>query len=193
MISSTNLKFKVQVFLKPLASFMFSFGLTPNFISILGVIFAAVSGFLVSTENLLFGSILFLLSGFCDMIDGIVARVNGRSSKAGAFLDSFLDRYADFFPLFGVGFIAFKRNDAFLFSLTAFTMIGSFATSYARARAESLGIECKVGLLERPERFFTLFFTLLFGILDEGMLILAILTNFTALQRFAYSIGKLKK
>jgi phosphatidylglycerophosphate synthase len=127
------------------------------------------------------------------MMDGIIARVTGKTSPFGAFLDSFLDRYSDFFPLSGLVVFGFEADNLSIVLLSLFSMMGAFATSYARARAESLGANCKFGLIERPERFFILLFALVSGLLTEILFILAVLSNFTAFQRLLCAAEKLKK
>ncbi|WP_163328622.1 CDP-alcohol phosphatidyltransferase family protein [Desulfurobacterium thermolithotrophum] len=193
MISSTDIKLKIQELLKPFAELAGSIGVSPNVITILGFLFSIFSGIAIALSNLTLGVIFFTISGLCDMLDGIVARVNGKTTNFGSFLDSFLDRYADFFPLAGIATLGFYLQDFNLFIFSLLSIVGSFATSYARAKAESLGLECKVGLLERPERFFILLAGFLTGFLVEFLSILAILSNFTAFQRLICAMEKLRK
>ena len=183
MISSTNIKLKAQEFLRPVAEGLGSIGITPNAITVLGFLLSLSAGVAIGIGEVLTGALLFGLSGLCDTLDGIVARVNGKKSSFGAFLDSFLDRYSDFFPLAGLCHFAFLTDDSPLLVASLLTIAGSYATSYARARAEALGVECKVGLFERPERFFVLFGGLLTGLIFPAVAALAVLTNFTAFQR----------
>lgn len=183
MISSSSLKDKTQEVLKPVAVSLSSVGVSPNFLTVLGFLFSLVSGIFVAFGELQKGALFFALSGFCDTLDGIVARVCGKKSKFGAFLDSFLDRYSDFFPLAGLCYLGHSLNSELLLVSSLFSILGSFATSYARARAESLGVECKVGFFERPERFFALLIALLSGYVAVVIALFALLTNFTALQR----------
>ena len=89
--------------------------------------------------------------------------------------------------------LGFYLQDFSIFILSLLSIIGSFATSYARAKAESLNIECKVGILERPERFFLLLAGLITGFLVECLLILAVLSNITAFQRLLCAAEKLKR
>ncbi|WP_456419034.1 CDP-alcohol phosphatidyltransferase family protein [Thermovibrio sp.] len=160
-----------------------SVGISPNAVTVSGFILSLLSAFAIGSGEILAGALLFGLSGLCDTLDGILARVSGKKSRFGAFLDSFLDRYSDFFPLAGICHFAHTNGDSPLLLATLLTIAGSYATSYARARAEALGVECKVGLLERPERFFILLFALLTAYLFPALLLLAVLTNFTAAQR----------
>ncbi|SNR72906.1 CDP-alcohol phosphatidyltransferase family protein [Desulfurobacterium atlanticum] len=193
MISSSNLKVKVQKFFTPLAEAFDTIGITPDILTILGFFLSLITGVLIYKEMFFVAGIIFLFAGACDMLDGILARVKGRVTAAGAFMDSFFDRYADFFPLAGFVLFAFEKMDIVMAFLSLFSIVGSFATSYAKARAESLGVECKVGLLERPERFFIILFALFFGFVDYMLVVLAVLSNFTAFQRFFYVVSVLRK
>ena len=193
MISSSQIKVKAQEFLRPVAEVIGSAGVSPNLVTVAGFFLSLISGLFIATDNLLLGTVFFLLAGICDMMDGIIARVTGKTSPFGAFLDSFLDRYADFFPLCGLTILGFKGDNLLLVLFSLLSTVGAFATSYARARAESLGADCKSGLIERPERFFILLFALFSGLLVEVLFILAFLSNFTAFQRLICAAEKLKK
>ncbi len=184
MIGATNVKVKFQTFVEPFAKKLKDVGIDPNTITLLGFFFSLASGALIFFDHLILAAVLYTFSGLCDMMDGVVARVNGQESKFGSFLDSFLDRYGDFFPMAGLCFL--YRNQPSLVVASLLAIMGSFSTSYARAKAESLGIECKVGILERPERFFLVLALLVSGYVLEFMLLLAVLTNVTAFQRLFY-------
>ena len=192
MLSSSNLKEKTQEFLKPFAENVGNLGISPNAVTLTGFILSALSGILLGAGNLFNGTVLLALSGACDVFDGILARTTKRTTKFGAFLDSFLDRYADFFPLAGLAYLGHSTGDELLFLGSLFSVAGSFSTSYARARAESLGVECKVGLLERPERVILLLLGLALGYPAETTVLLALLSNFTALQRLFCALEELR-
>jgi CDP-diacylglycerol--glycerol-3-phosphate 3-phosphatidyltransferase len=130
--------------------------------------------------------VLYLLSGVFDALDGTLARLTNRKTRFGAFLDSTSDRYADAAILIGM-MIPFLRAGQQMQVILAFiALIGSVLVSYTRARAEGLGLECKVGLLTRLERFLIVAIALLFNWVTPALWVLAILTNFTALQRIVY-------
>ncbi len=149
-------------------------------------------------QGMLFtGGWLLLVTGTLDIIDGRLARRTNGASLRGAFLDSVIDRYAD--SLGYVGLAVYFR-DSWVLWIALLAMIGSLLVSYARARAEGLGQTCKVGLLQRPERYVILGFGCMFSVLLSRMLapvtavsptallvvvlvILAVLVNFTAIQR----------
>jgi phosphatidylglycerophosphate synthase len=193
MLGTAEVKTKTQEALKPIAEAFASVGVKPNFITVLGFLFSVVSGISLAFGNFLVGTLFFVFSGICDLMDGILARVAGKASPFGAFLDSFLDRYSDFFPLFGIAVLAFEADDLPLFVFTLFTVAGSFATSYARARAESLGADCRSGVVERPERFFFVLAGLISGYLTLALGFLAVLSNATAVQRLVCAMEKLKR
>lgn len=140
------------------------------------------------------GGFIILAAGLFDMMDGRLARMSGKSSLFGALWDSTLDRYSELVSLFGIC-LAFIRMDHvgewFWMSIVTFAaMIGSVMVSYVRARAEGLDIECKVGLMQRPERVVVTAVTaMLTGItgnmwwLAGGMILIAVLANITAFWR----------
>jgi CDP-diacylglycerol--glycerol-3-phosphate 3-phosphatidyltransferase len=127
--------------------------ITANMLTFLGVVLAAVSGLLVVTDNLFWGGALLILSAPMDAIDGTVARLSGSiKSKFGAFWDSTLDRYSEAFVLLGVLIYGLSKDNDWIIVLTFVTVVGSILVSYARSRAETLGIDCKVGIMTRLER-----------------------------------------
>jgi CDP-diacylglycerol--glycerol-3-phosphate 3-phosphatidyltransferase len=134
--------------------------------------------------------VLVLFGGFCDTIDGSLARTTGRASRFGALLDSAVDRYAEFIMYLGIGAYFIKLEDYGSCTATFLALCGSFMVSYARARAESLGFEAKQGIMQRPERIVLVGIGALIHIvaLEIAIWLVAILANFTALQRirFAY-------
>jgi CDP-diacylglycerol--glycerol-3-phosphate 3-phosphatidyltransferase len=141
------------------------------------------------------GGFLMLASGTLDILDGRLARRLGSASKGGAFLDSVVDRYCEFAVL--AGLIVFFETGWPVWALL-FTVLGGMMVSYTRARAEGLGQDCQVGLLQRPERFVIMGFGSIFSsvlthavggehvLLELVILFLAVFTNLTALQRFLY-------
>ena len=195
----TKLKQKVQQLLASEAKVAHSIGLTPNVVSIIGFalsLFSAVAYMFVLKQPLLLLLAVFLLlaSGFCDTLDGIIARNYQQATVFGGFLDSLLDRYADAIVYSGV--IIGGLCDVYL-GLAA--LIGSLLVSYSRARAEAAGIKMEsIGLAERAERMLILaaaslaaFFWL--PLLEVGIILLAVLSNLTVLQRGIHVYRVLKK
>jgi archaetidylinositol phosphate synthase len=175
-------------------------GLTPNMISALGIVFAFLSAtayveWRLNELYLLLATVLLLLSGFCDALDGIVARLYQQITPFGGFLDSLLDRYAD--ATIYAGIIIGRLCDP-LWGLIALT--GSLLVSYSRARAEAAGIKMEsVGLAERAERMIILIVAGLVALFWQpemaigiGIILLAILSNLTVAQRAFYVYRKLK-
>jgi archaetidylinositol phosphate synthase len=209
----TKLKKQIQEMLTSQANAAHKLGLTPNKISVIGFILAlasAVSYVLVTAESswLLILAVVFLLaSGFCDTLDGIVARTFQQTTVFGGFFDSMLDRYADV-ALYAAIIIAGLTNPSWdyavwgpvwgtVWGLAALT--GSIMVSYTRARAEAAGIKMEsIGFAERAERMLILagvsiiaFFWL--PALGYGIAVLAVLTNLTVIQRALHVYKILKK
>lgn len=172
-----------DVILDPLSRLLARLGVQPNLLSLIGFFIASAAGAVVAAGYISHGGWLFLLSGPFDALDGALARIAGLETRFGAFLDSFIDRYSEAAVLFGILYWSNFQGDRILIALTFLTLLGSLMVSYARARAEALNISCKVGLFTRLERFIVLTLALLTKQLLIGLVILACLTNFTALQR----------
>ncbi len=158
-------------------------GVQPNVLSTIGFLAALAAGAVVAAGYVSLGGWLFLLSGPFDALDGALARTAGLETRFGAFLDSFIDRYSEAAVLLGILWWSTLHGNHILVLLTFLTLVGSFMVSYARARAEGLNISCKVGVFTRLERFIVLTLALLTSQLLVGLVILAFLTNFTAVQR----------
>jgi CDP-diacylglycerol--glycerol-3-phosphate 3-phosphatidyltransferase len=160
--------------------------ITPNQVTVAGMLVVFAAGALVATGQLLLAGIVLAFGGTFDILDGALARVTKRSYSYGAFLDSTTDRYAE--AAIYVGLVAYYvgRPNARLAVLgVLFALVGSFSVSYVRARAQSLGFKCDSGLFARPERIVVTIVGLVFGgaVLFWIIWALAILTNLTALQR----------
>lgn len=139
------------------------------------------------------GGLVALVASVFDMMDGRVARLRGRESKRGAFLDSTMDRYSDMVLYMGLLVLYARVDRTPLMVLCWVAAFGSFMTSYARARAESLIPRCTVGLLERPERIVLLIFGALANRMAAVLWMIAVLSNVTALQRILYAYLELKR
>ena len=195
----TKLKKKVQAMLTSEAKAAHNMGLTPNIVSLIGLALALSSAFVYAVTQgqplwILLATILFLASGFCDALDGVIARIYQQTSVFGGFLDSLLDRYADAAVYAGV--IIGGLCDP-LWGLTA--LAGSMMVSYTRARAEAAEIKMEsVGVAERAERMLILSVASVAAIfwlpaLNIGIILLAVLSNFTVLQRGLHVYNSLKK
>ncbi|PJF41475.1 MAG: CDP-alcohol phosphatidyltransferase family protein [Chloroflexi bacterium] len=164
-------------------------GVHPDMLTIVGFIFVVIAGVFIGRGQHRLGGVLLIVGLPLDALDGAVARAMQRQDKFGEVLDSTLDRYADGI-IFGALAYYFASQDALNYVLLALaTMIGSQAISYIRSRAGEVGVKMKIGLFTRMERIVTIIIALLIPpLLIPGMWLLAIGTNFTALQRlwFAY-------
>ncbi|MBA4348488.1 MAG: CDP-alcohol phosphatidyltransferase family protein [Thermodesulfovibrio sp.] len=167
---------------KPLAPIAKRVSINPNIFTFLGFFITIGAAFTIPS-NLTAGGILILIGGFFDMFDGIVARANGKNTKFGAFLDSTLDRYSDSGIFLAIAWYFFEKSNLEGILLTIGSLVGSLLISYVRARAEGLGIDCHVGLIERPERVVLLALGCLTGWLFAVILILFILSHITVIQR----------
>jgi CDP-diacylglycerol--glycerol-3-phosphate 3-phosphatidyltransferase len=188
--------------MSPLVEFLVRNGVSPNAITTFGTFATVVGGGFYARGHILLAGWIVGLSALCDVLDGQVARRSGRSSVFGAFYDSTLDRVADGAVLGGLA-IFFARNGVHheipnymstpMVSVILLGMIGSFLTSYTRARAEGLGIDAQVGILQRPERIVLLsapqaFFGLAFGgwVLMAICALLTVTAWITVVQRVAF-------
>ena len=188
----TKLKQRVQFWITAEAKLAHGIGLTPNQVSAVGIALAILSAFAywkwrVNLLLLTAAPLLLLASGFCDALDGAIARLYGEATTFGGFLDSLLDRYAD--AIIFCGIILGGLCDPF-WGLAA--LIGSLLVSYARARAEAEGVRMEaVGVAERAERLIILAIASFLSVawreaLSWGVIILAVITNLTVLQRVIY-------
>jgi CDP-diacylglycerol--glycerol-3-phosphate 3-phosphatidyltransferase len=175
--------------LSPLVKLFSKWKLSPNSFSIGGMIITTIgaAAFLVGYIRL--AGILVLLGGICDTIDGLLARTTGMASRFGALLDSTVDRYAEFMMFFGIAAYFFYIDDFATAAGTFLALCGSFMVSYSRARAESLGIEAAIGLMQRPERIVLIGLGAIIHInaFKLAIWLVAIFANYTALQRIRYA------
>ncbi len=169
--------------LDPFGAFFNRLGITPNTMTILGLLGNAIGTVFLARGQMLTGGLIILAMGPIDALDGTMARLRGEPSDFGAFVDSVTDRYSELVVLGGLLiYYAVQRNFTGLV-LTYLAAAGSVLVSYTRARAQSLGKETKVGILTRLERYLVLSPSLIFNIPLVGLGILAVFSNVTALQR----------
>jgi soluble lytic murein transglycosylase len=162
-------------------------GLRPNHLTVLGlgVSFLAATAFVAGRTR--YAGVLLILAGLCDFLDGSLARASGQVSAFGAFLDSVIDRYSDLIVLLGI-VVLFAQTPHARGAIVAMAgLIGSMMVSYTKARAESIGVRCTVGMMERPERMICLIAGALLDLLEPALWVLAILSNLTAIQRIAFT------
>jgi len=166
--------------------------LTPNAISVTGLIGNLIAAVLILEHYFVLAGIAFILGSLCDMFDGRYSRMSGKGTPFGAFLDSTLDRVEEGIVLAAVAAWFAQQGNDFAVGATVVAVVGSYMVSYTRARAEALGVECKVGIASRAVRVVILSAGLVFGaeelipgldLLEPAIYVMAALTVFTALQR----------
>ena len=214
-LESTSFKERARrwahVALDPVTSLLHRAGVGPDVLTISGLLISITAAIVFLAGHFRHGAALVAASGLCDVLDGELARRSGRRSRFGAFLDSTLDRLSDGLVLAGIaGFYVVhlyelvldppaaaaeigRGLDPRVWAIVALTamlaLVGSFMVSYTRARAEGLGLECKVGWFERPERTVLLIVAASFGVgrwMSLALMLLAILSFWTATQRVAH-------
>ena len=194
--------------INPVIRLMIKMHITPNVVTAVGFLgnVAATWLFIVAARRMAlmpseafsmigWGGAVILFAGLFDMMDGRLARLGNMSSTFGALWDSTLDRYSELVSLFGICLVFLLAGDDWFWMgvVTFIAMVGSVMVSYVRARAEGLGIECKVGLMQRPERVVvTAAAAIVSGLtgnlwwLAGGMLLIAVLANVTAFWHIAH-------
>lgn len=170
-------------FLEPLARLISATKVSPNVVTIIGFVLMVGVAVVLARGNLVLGGIFIIAAALFDAVDGTLARMMGRTSRFGAFLDSTLDRFSEAIIFLGLFVYFIGRNQQLELILIYATVVGSLMVSYARARAEGIGVPLKDGLFTRFERIFLLVIGLLFGWLTPVLWVLAIFTNLTAFQR----------
>jgi CDP-diacylglycerol---glycerol-3-phosphate 3-phosphatidyltransferase len=176
--------------------------LTPNAISITGLIGNIVAAVLIFENHFVLAGVAFILGSVCDMLDGRYSRMSGKGSPFGAFLDSTLDRVSEGIVLAAVAAYFAQQQEDWATLATVLAVVGSFSVSYTRARAEALGVECKVGIASRPVRVVILSIGLVFAaeelvpgldLLEPAIYAMAALTIFTTFQRVFHVRTQLRR
>ena len=201
-----KLRSKISTILSPLAQMIVSLGITANMVTMFGLLVNLGAAYCLATERLVAAGLLILFGASFDMIDGAVARARTSTNSSGALLDSVIDRYSEAVIFLGA-LIYFHHLQSFFGVILVFAAaIGSILVSYVRAKAEGLQIECKVGLMQRPERIILL----ALGVLAQGLIpeqytflqskgmillgvfvILAVTAHITSIHRLVFSFSKL--
>ncbi len=170
--------------------------LTPNAISLTGFALCVVAAVLVWQDHYLVGGIAFAVGSICDTLDGRYARVSGKGTPFGAFLDSTLDRVEEGVVLTAVAANFSQAGDDFAVAAVVVAVLASLMVSYTRARAEALGVECQVGIADRAVRVAILSAGLILADLDlikPAVYVLAGLALVTVVQRIWHVRGELVK
>jgi CDP-diacylglycerol--glycerol-3-phosphate 3-phosphatidyltransferase len=169
--------------------------ITPNQVTVAGTVLNLAAGALVIAEpdHLYWAGIVFVVAGLMDMLDGALARMSQKVTPFGAFLDSTLDRVSEGVILSAIAYLLAVQGREIDVALVVLALLGSVLVSYTRARAESLGVECKVGLMSRPERVILIAVGLFFDVLPYVIYIMLALTVFTVVQRVVHTYRQLGK
>jgi CDP-diacylglycerol--glycerol-3-phosphate 3-phosphatidyltransferase len=173
----------VEQGLGPLGDRLRRIGVTADALTVFGLLCSIATAVLIASGHLIWAVVGVIVSGVADLLDGAIARGSGQASPRGAFFDSVTDRASDALLFGGVAWYLADRSP--YYPILAFAVAAcSMMISYERARAESLGIDARGGLMERAERFVFLAVALAFDIVVPVLWIMLVLTGFTAIQRF---------
>jgi len=178
-----QMRIRFRGLLNSIGSFLNNLGITPNAMTISGLIGNTVGAVLVAMGHMTIGGLIILAMGPIDALDGTMARLRGMSGQFGAFVDSVTDRYSELIIFGGLLYYYVSQGDNIATMLVFGASAGSVLVSYIRARGQSLGWDTKVGILTRMERYLVLAPSLIFNIPLVGLWIIAIFANITALQR----------
>lgn len=169
--------------LDPIGTFLNRIGLTPNAITLLGLVGTTIGAYVISQGKMTTGGIILLFFVLVDTLDGTMARLRGDPSDFGGFVDSVSDRYAEFITFGGLLYYFLSQENYLGVMVTFFATAGSVLVSYVKARAEGLNFTAKVGILTRVERYLVLIPLLIFNQPFFAVVLIAALGNVTALQR----------
>jgi CDP-diacylglycerol--glycerol-3-phosphate 3-phosphatidyltransferase len=182
LIIPLGIRLKARNILEPRARGLSACRISPNALTLIGLLPAVGAGVAFAVGTVRFGGVLVGISGVFDLLDGLVARVGNKQTAFGALLDSTLDRFAEI-AIF-IGLAVLFRGTATLYGVML-ALGGSLMVSYVKARAEGLGSVCDGGMLQRPERLIIILLGALLGIgfLKWAIWIIAVLGNITAIER----------
>ena len=183
---SDYLRRAAQPLLNVLARALARLGLTPNGLTVIGFLLNVAVAAILASGHLRLGGVLVFVVSLFDSLDGALARYTKNVTPFGAFFDSTLDRYSEAALFCGLLWHFVGAGARLASILVAAALFGSLAVSYTRARAEGLGLDCKVGLFTRVERMVVLSLGLALGLPTLTLGVLAIFSHFTALQRICH-------
>jgi phosphatidylglycerophosphate synthase len=181
--------------LNSIVGFLDGLGVNPNLLTILGAAGHLLAAALIGTGYIISGALILLFFGLFDALDGALARYQKKSSEFGAFLDSICDRFSEGFIFLGLFFYFASRSSMLGTFLVVITVLSAVWVSYARARAESVGVVPTIGIMTRLERYIVLVIALLIDKIEIGLAVIAVLSLFTVGQRiwFVHRELELKK
>lgn len=173
--------------------FLFRRHLNPNALTVVGTLVSVASAVCFARGKFTAGGVLILASGFFDLVDGVVARHQGDTSRFGAFLDSVLDRLVDMLILLGIAVYFSATQQLGQVLLTAWSLVATVLVSYSQARAQLFLPTFRVGLMERAERMLILAAGAVSGLLVAALWVVAIGSTITVIQRFARAYRELSR
>lgn len=176
-----------RVWSEPIGRGLVRLHLRPNHLTLIGLGISLVAAAAFVTGHIRTGGALLLIAGLCDFFDGALARASGMVTPFGAFLDSVIDRYSDIVIVLAIVvlFVQIPHTRGALVAMAG--LVGTVMVSYTKARAASIGVECTIGFMERPERMICLIVGALGDVLEPALWVLAIFANLTALQRIVFT------
>jgi CDP-diacylglycerol---glycerol-3-phosphate 3-phosphatidyltransferase len=179
----TNLGSRIA---NPIVRILARTGMSPDIVSSIGLAIDIGAAYLVATGHFFLGGVLVLIAGLFDLLDGALARFTRQTTKFGAILDSTFDRVSEAAIFCGLLISFMSRGTTLEIVLIFVALVGSFLVSYTRARAEGLGLECKVGLFTRAERVIVLAIGLLINQIFIALWVLVVFVYITVAQRLFY-------
>jgi CDP-diacylglycerol---glycerol-3-phosphate 3-phosphatidyltransferase len=177
--------------IRPFAWALLRWHVTPNMVSVTGVLLNLVTALLVVLDRPLLAALMYLAAGGLDLLDGVLARMAKMATRFGAFLDSTADRISEGVVFAAIAYHFAQGGQPVNAGVVVLALLGSLLVSYTRARAEGLGLECKVGFVTRAERVILVAFGLLFGLLPQAIYLLVALTALTVAQRVLHTLRQL--
>lgn len=172
-----------QTLLTPIISFLVRLNVTPNQISVAGLLVNILAAWLIIVQLPIAAGMLYGIAGLFDLMDGALARESGQAHPFGAFLDSTLDRVSEGVVFAAIAYDFAASGQPVAAAAVVLALLGSLLVSYTRARAEALGCACKGGFAARLERLLLILFALIFGFVELAIYLLLAATAFTVCQR----------
>jgi len=169
--------------LEPVVRWLAERQVTPNQVTLAALALSVLAALCIGVGGLRLGALVLIVASLGDLVDGMLARATDQASPFGAFFDSTLDRLSEGAVLAAVAYRLAGDGRPLLVALVVLALLGSLLVSYTRARAQALGIDCKVGLMSRAERMVLLIAGLLLGLLGPAIVLMAALTLYTVGQR----------
>lgn len=184
------LRVRTKFIIDPVVTFLAQYKLSPDALTVAGLLFHFLFAWLIAIGEMQWAAVAIFFFSPLDALDGALARKLGRKQGGfGAFLDSTLDRFAEIILFAGFIFYFVSQDSTLMAALSYIAITGSLMVSYTRARAEALGLSCKVGILSRVERYFVTTLFLVLNLPQVAVTILAVFTYVTAFQRM-YHVWK---